>query len=552
MHYCSPNLRTSEFADYGIGSRTRHRAVAALNGSADLPYVKLDLKGSFENSDGLVFSMDSWFHLNRGATPRIMQRGAICDISARQKPPMTPETPVEKRQILPPMATGKLVGAPVDTMVIRKVETRLQWLPFLIGAIGALQVLWLFGTTTFLGHGSPDWAMLFLASLLLSASVTAGFFTKWLLADVSCALTCAGTSARQIKSMTEQVRLLAAQGDITKVGRLPMLQPDEIGELAESVNGMLARLEQVERERSAAVRARKNVEEELQKAQKLGSVGRLAAGIAHEINTPLQFVNDNTHFLQRGIRDLTTMIAHYRTALEVIAAGRSPREALAEIGEQEEDTDLNYLLKNLPKALADSVEGLTRVATIARSMKEFSHPDQKEKAPTDLNQAVRTTLTIARNEYKYVADLETNFGDLPLVNCLAGEINQVILNIVVNASHAIEDVTRGTGKRGRITVHTFEADGFAVITISDTGGGIQDSVREHMFEPFFTTKSVGKGTGQGLAISRSVVVDKHGGQLTFETQVGIGTTFAIRLPLERDGMTTDNHENCAQHVAISS
>jgi len=381
----------------------------------------------------------------------------------------------------------------------------------------------------------------------------------------ACAFAFAEMSSRQLASMTERAREIATQGDVSALGRFPVLQRDEVGELAEGCNAMLDRLEQIDRERSIAVRsledsnrtleremkdgseclretnqrlddaisAKKAIGEELQRAQKLGSVGRLAAGIAHEINTPLQFVNDNTHFLQHGIRDLTTMIGHYREALEAIALGRPSREVLAEIDGKEDDADLNYLLANLPKALADSVEGLKRVATIARSMKEFSYPDQKEKAPVDLNQAIRATLTIARNEYKYVADVETELGDLPLVNCLAGEINQVILNIVVNASHAIEEVTHGTGKRGRITVRTFEADGFAVITIADTGGGIPDSIRERLFEPFFTTKPIGKGTGQGLAISRSVIVDKHGGQLTFETQIGVGTTFVIRLPLER-------------------
>jgi signal transduction histidine kinase len=164
-------------------------------------------------------------------------------------------------------------------------------------------------------------------------------------------------------------------------------------------------------------------------------------------------------------------------------------------------------------------------------MKEFAHPDQKEKAPADLNQAIQSTLTIAKNEYKYVAELETELGELPAVNCLIGSVNQVVLNIVVNAAHAIGDVVKGTENRGRIRVATRVEGNCALIAISDTGGGIPDHVRERIFDPFFTTKEVGKGTGQGLAIARSVVVDQHGGSLTFETELGKGTTFFIRLPI---------------------
>jgi signal transduction histidine kinase len=178
------------------------------------------------------------------------------------------------------------------------------------------------------------------------------------------------------------------------------------------------------------------------------------------------------------------------------------------------------------------LEGLGRIATIVRSMKEFAHPDQTEKVPADLNQAIRSTLVIANNEYRYVAELATHLGELPLVECRLGEINQVILNLIVNATHAIADVVKDTGRLGKITVRT-RLDGADVeISIQDTGAGIPAALRDKLFEPFFTTKEVGKGTGQGLALARSTIVNKHAGTLRFESECGKGTTFFIRLPIK--------------------
>jgi signal transduction histidine kinase len=174
---------------------------------------------------------------------------------------------------------------------------------------------------------------------------------------------------------------------------------------------------------------------------------------------------------------------------------------------------------------------LNRVTTIVRSLKEFAHPANHKVSPVDLNHAIQSTLTIAANEYKYVANLETDFGDLPSVLCHVGEINQAILNVVINASHAIGNVVQGTGNKGTIRVRSFRDGDAAVVTISDTGGGIPENIRARIFDPFFTTKEVGKGTGQGLAIAWAVISEKHGGELSFETTEGVGTTFVIRLPL---------------------
>ena len=279
------------------------------------------------------------------------------------------------------------------------------------------------------------------------------------------------------------------------------------------------------------VTRQKRLEVELSQAQKLESVGRLAAGVAHEINTPVQFVSDSIHFVRDATKDLAGLIGQYQAVCRAIGAEESAVALVDAVAEAEREVDLPYLLENLPPAVERSLEGLERVAVIVRSMKEFAHPDQKDMTPVDLNRAIESTLTIARTEYKYVADVETQFQPLPLVSCHAGDVNQAVLNIIVNAAHAIGDKVRGTRNRGLITVRTRLDGASVVIAISDTGGGIPENIRNNVFDPFFTTKAVGKGTGQGLAIARSVICDKHGGQLTFETEVGRGTTFELRFPV---------------------
>ncbi|HEY6124550.1 MAG TPA: ATP-binding protein, partial [Steroidobacteraceae bacterium] len=276
----------------------------------------------------------------------------------------------------------------------------------------------------------------------------------------------------------------------------------------------------------------RRLETELAQAQKLESVGRLAAGVAHEINTPVQFVSDSVHFVREAMDDLSGIVDKYRELRTATENGTDVKAAAKAVEEAEDDADLDYILENAPVALDRARDGLGRVAAIVRSMKEFAHPDRKEMAQSDLNQAIASTLVIASNEYKYVAEVETRFAELPLVNCYAGEINQVVLNLIVNAAHAIGDVVKGTAAKGKITVTTRVLDASVEIAIGDTGKGIPVEVRGRIFDPFFTTKEVGKGTGQGLAIARTVVVDKHGGTLHFETEVGRGTTFFIRLPID--------------------
>ena len=268
------------------------------------------------------------------------------------------------------------------------------------------------------------------------------------------------------------------------------------------------------------------LELELRQAQKLEAVGRLAAGIAHEINTPIQFIGDNTRFFAEAFEILAGQLDRQRGALTDHAPS-----TLAALDRVAEETDLAYVLEQVPGTIDRTLEGVRRVATIVRAMKEFAHPDQKEMVETDLNRALQATLEVARNEYKYVADVETELAELPMVLCHAGDVNQVFLNLLVNAAHAIADVTKGTAERGRITIRTRCAGDAVEVAISDTGGGIPEEIRDKVYDPFFTTKEVGRGTGQGLAISRSVV-EKHRGTLSFETASGRGTTFFVRLPVD--------------------
>jgi PAS domain S-box-containing protein len=282
---------------------------------------------------------------------------------------------------------------------------------------------------------------------------------------------------------------------------------------------------------------RRLLEAQLAQAQKLESIGQLAAGVAHEINTPIQYIGDNTRFLEESFRNLDRVLRSYGTLVEAAEAAQMLPEVTREVREAAEEADIEYLNQEIPRAIQQSGEGVERVATIVRAMKEFSHPGSAEMKAIDINHAIESTLTVSRNEWKYVADTETHFDpQLPTVCCLPGEFNQVILNLVVNAAHAIADVkTRGTEK-GRITITTRRDGQWAEIRVGDTGTGIPEAARSRIFTPFFTTKEVGRGTGQGLAIAHTVVVKKHGGTLDFETEEGKGTTFIIRLPI--DGLPT--------------
>ncbi|HEV8551058.1 MAG TPA: ATP-binding protein [Polyangiaceae bacterium] len=269
-------------------------------------------------------------------------------------------------------------------------------------------------------------------------------------------------------------------------------------------------------------------------AQRLAALGTLAAGIAHEINTPVQFVSDSVQFLREGTADVLKLLEPLTALRRRMAAGALDAElgqALERLATTAEEIDLEYLAERIAPAFDRCAEGLERVAKIVRAMKELAHPAETEMAFADLNAMVESTLTLARSRYEGVATLETDFGVLPPVRCFAGELNQVVLNLVVNAAHAVADVVQRSGKLGSIQIATRVEGDDAVISVTDTGTGMPESVAQRVFEPFFTTKGVGQGTGHGLALAWAVVKDKHGGELRFTTEVGKGTTFFVRIPV---------------------
>lgn len=301
-----------------------------------------------------------------------------------------------------------------------------------------------------------------------------------------------------------------------------------------SDNGRIVAIVRDISQRLQESKEKENLQSQLLQTQKLESVGRLAAGIAHEINTPTQFVGTNIEFLADGFKDVATLIAAYQRLLTAEKNQNVSPALIQEIEEAIEAADWDYLAQELPLAISQSQEGVRRISSIVRAMKEFSHPGSKEKTPLSLNELIKTTLTVSRNEWKYVAELETDLADnLPQVPCLSDELGQVILNLLVNSAHAISTQLseNSSEQMGRITIATRQTGDQAEIQIRDTGCGIPEEILSRVFDPFFTTKEVGKGTGQGLAIARDVIVNKHGGTLEVTSEPGKGATFTIHLPI---------------------
>jgi PAS domain S-box-containing protein len=295
----------------------------------------------------------------------------------------------------------------------------------------------------------------------------------------------------------------------------------------QAVNGVMLRLRDIN--------VRRHLEIELRHAQKLESVGQLAAGIAHEINTPMQFISDNIRFLTGAFADLADLLPGAGADVSAAAGEQPPTD----------DADVAFLLEEIPAALAQSLEGADRVGAIVRAMKAFGYPREEDRALADINEAVRNTVTVATSEIRPVADIELVLAeDLPQIQCVLGDINQVLLNLIVNAVHAIGEVHGATGGRGLITIRTRLEGKFLSIDIQDTGCGIPPDIAERVFDPFFTTKAVGRGTGQGLSLAHSLIHDRHGGTITFTSTPGAGTTFTVRIPLQdvenpvREGKTS--------------
>ncbi len=279
------------------------------------------------------------------------------------------------------------------------------------------------------------------------------------------------------------------------------------------------------------------LQSQLLHTQKLESVGQLAAGIAHEINTPTQFITSNIEFLEDSFQDLSTLLKKYHKLLTAAKKDGIPSDLIEKMEALLEDADWEFLAEELPQSIEQTKDGAHRISTIVRAMKEFSHPGSKDKTMLSLEELINTTLIVCRNEWKYVADVKTDFPEnLPMVPCLSDEMGQVILNLLVNSAHAIAKLLGDTPneEKGTITLSLQQVEDTMQIRVQDTGCGIPTDIQDKVFDPFFTTKAVGKGTGQGLAIARDVIVNKHGGTLTVESKVGEGSTFLITLPLTID------------------
>jgi PAS domain S-box-containing protein len=280
----------------------------------------------------------------------------------------------------------------------------------------------------------------------------------------------------------------------------------------------------------AEMKERERMVIELQLAQKLESVGRLAAGIAHEINTPIQYLGDSVHFLRSAFEDIDKLFESTNDAAGHLPQSPERAALLLELVDLAKKYDLEYLRSEVPKAFTRTFDGVERVTNIVKAMKEFAHPDSQEQYAADLKHALETTLLVASNEYKYVATILTEFDELPAVVCNIGELNQVFLNLIVNAAHAIKDAGRDVDA-GQIKIRLNVEGQDALIRVSDNGCGVPPENLSKLYDPFFTTKEVGRGTGQGLAISHSIVVDKHGGEISVVSEVGVGTEFTVRLPI---------------------
>lgn len=314
-----------------------------------------------------------------------------------------------------------------------------------------------------------------------------------------------------------------------ELARQASLKIHELGELVRQHN---LHLIEVNEKLVDQMRVQKELANELRVVHRLEAVGQLAAGVAHEINTPMQYIGDNAHFAHESFEDYQGLVEDYGEIiafLSEVAPEDMRKKAMEMVAEAKVKADVTYLDEHIPKAFERAFEGVDRVSKIIRAMKDFSHPDSEDKVSCDVNHSVRTTLDVARGEYKYDANIVLELGEIPDVLAHTGEINQAILNLIVNAAHAIEAV-RGDDL-GTITVRTVLASEHVVrLSVSDTGCGISDEIREKIFDPFFTTKELGKGTGQGLALLHRIVVENHGGTVELETEVGQGSTFHLLLP----------------------
>jgi len=332
-----------------------------------------------------------------------------------------------------------------------------------------------------------------------------------------------------LKKPFDNVEALQLADSLIEKWRASRQAASKMSVLEQAVRRRTRELEETNNSLQAEIHGRKLLESQLVQAQKLESIGQLAAGIAHEINTPIQYIGDSVDFLRSTMTVIDQLAGEYRQALAVLPESDAVCAARARLKSAEEAAELEFLNAEIPKAFERTQDGIAHVAKIVRAMKEFSFPDAREQQFSDINHALETTLVVARNEYKHVARIETHWGAIPEVRCNVGELNQVFLNLIVNAAHAIQESGK-SADAGLITLRTLVAGESVEIQIGDNGCGIPPENRSKVFDPFFTTKPVGRGTGQGLSIAYGTVVTKHRGSLRLESEVGRGTTFFVRVP----------------------
>ncbi len=290
--------------------------------------------------------------------------------------------------------------------------------------------------------------------------------------------------------------------------------------------------------RQAEINQRR-LEANLRLSQKLESVGRLAAGVAHEINTPMQYIGDNVFFLRESFESLHSMLESQRRVLASVA-GKSADELASDLRELEVEAEVDQILASMPSALTRTDDGIKTINRIVAAMKELAHPGEGAKASTDVNAVINTAVTVTRNAHKTIASVKLELGSVPNALTYKNELCQVFINLIVNAAHAIESAQKVDRRAGLIEIATRAEPDRICIEVTDNGCGMPDSVIERIFDPFFTTKEVGKGTGQGLALVRTTIVEKHGGQIAVHSVVGQGSTFTITLPI---GNQEDSRES---------
>jgi len=271
------------------------------------------------------------------------------------------------------------------------------------------------------------------------------------------------------------------------------------------------------------------LEQQLLQAQKLEAIGQLAAGVAHEINTPLQYIQNNTTFLKASVDDLTTLLQTLQALASAEVPGRP--EKLEQLMTDVAQCDLDFILTEVPLSVNETLDGISHIVKIVSAMKEFSHPGNQDMVPTDLNSLIENAVVLSKNEWKYVAELSTDLDpSLPHLDCHPGSWRQLVLNLIVNSAHAIEPVAKASGGSGTILIRTRRTADYLELQVEDSGIGMTAEVQERIFEPFFTTKEVGRGTGQGLAIVYDLVVNKHQGSVACSSEPGRGTVMTLRVP----------------------